>query len=667
MKPRYGRPWIAFLSLFALACSVVTGLFSGAGSGDLSARATSPVSVRLEWAPVVGAAQYRIDVRVGDSDFFPMAELPAEATDYVDFVAPGTSKLTYRLVAMTDAGEQQVGTATVSMPDLSPNPLVVEVQLFEPIMAAIPTYDPENPMASLPPGFDPENPEAFDPSSLFQMASATQEIGSEGGSLSVTDPNQVSYTLDVPPGAVDEPLVFTLTPIGTIDGFPLSGGLLGAVRIQPEGLEFAIPAILTIEPAAIVESPSAPLTVGFAVSIFSQEFYLYPLASPVDLSVSPGGAGHVASLAAMPFAQGPSSSMAVGRGATYGVGAGSSGDVQKQAQRVPTDSGAQVAQHNAQQQFQRPEAAAASARQTGEAVLLRMVLSDSAKSVAEVASALEQYWQDEGARLNQELNQRLLDQFLKKIKRVFDRAKGDCLTEDDLVAGDMADKLKAESNDFWKAVAQAYRKTLGDAGQKLLDDLFDGKNSCVFTLEITSTVKLESDEGWLRAEVHTATPIQLRPARVENRLSLMGFGSVDYRKFESQVKGCPVAKVTQYPSAGINLIGLFPDFDGQVPARVYDFRLTDFELPTFDLKAGVNITRHRRGCEVTISLFGGGDFWSGMFVLLHYSSGISEWELRSSTYPLVFTKEFKNYTVNDVYGKVTENATYTITIRRVSN
>lgn len=97
----------------------------------------------------------------------------------------------------------------------------------------------------LPEEFDPENP---DPTLLApQSISTSGEIGPEGGDISVTGKNGVTYTLSVPPGALPSAQWITLTPVANIDGLPFSGGFVGAVHIDPRGIEFSVPALLAID------------------------------------------------------------------------------------------------------------------------------------------------------------------------------------------------------------------------------------------------------------------------------------------------------------------------------------------------------------------------------------------------------------------------------------
>jgi hypothetical protein len=71
-------------------------------------------------------------------------------------------------------------------------------------------------------------------------------IPAKGGSITLSMPNGIIYTLDIPDGALPNDQEITMVPITRIDGMLLSGGLIGGVQLEPEGLELLIPASLTI-------------------------------------------------------------------------------------------------------------------------------------------------------------------------------------------------------------------------------------------------------------------------------------------------------------------------------------------------------------------------------------------------------------------------------------
>ena len=75
---------------------------------------------------------------------------------------------------------------------------------------------------------------------------ATATIGAAGGTLAATGADGTAYTLTVPPDALVGEIAITMTPVRRIDRLPLSGGMVGAVQLQPSGLQLARMAVLTI-------------------------------------------------------------------------------------------------------------------------------------------------------------------------------------------------------------------------------------------------------------------------------------------------------------------------------------------------------------------------------------------------------------------------------------
>ncbi len=71
-------------------------------------------------------------------------------------------------------------------------------------------------------------------------------IPAKGGQIHLTLPSGLAYSLDIPDGALMNDQEITMVPITRIDGMRLSGGLIGGVQLEPEGLELLTPATLTI-------------------------------------------------------------------------------------------------------------------------------------------------------------------------------------------------------------------------------------------------------------------------------------------------------------------------------------------------------------------------------------------------------------------------------------
>src|SRR5688572_15707867 len=99
------------LLIFSLSCNFLTqalptavvGTAGTVATGNLSAEATSPASVKLEWKAVSGASAYQLEARYG-MEFFPVATLSADQTSYEHFVVPGSTEITYRLSAGSEIG-----------------------------------------------------------------------------------------------------------------------------------------------------------------------------------------------------------------------------------------------------------------------------------------------------------------------------------------------------------------------------------------------------------------------------------------------------------------------------------------------------------------------------------------------------------------------------------
>jgi hypothetical protein len=112
---------------------------------------------------------------------------------------------------------------------------------------------------------------------IDEARAVSKSIGFLGGTLVVESADELIYTLTIPQGAVLSPVDMRMAPLSSIQGLPFSGGLLGGVEIEPDGLHLFDSALLTIEGASI-----EPLDDGFRIAGFGYygegtEFHLYPL------------------------------------------------------------------------------------------------------------------------------------------------------------------------------------------------------------------------------------------------------------------------------------------------------------------------------------------------------------------------------------------------------
>ena len=122
---------------------------------------------------------------------------------------------------------------------------------------------------------------------LDQQHSSSAVISPNGGTLSTEGTDGTKFTLTFPKNALNNDVTITLIPIATVNGLPLSGGLVGGVQMVPEGLRLLQPAILTIESPRTVAA-SGFETVAFAYHQNGEGLYLKSYCQKLCLKDSGG-------------------------------------------------------------------------------------------------------------------------------------------------------------------------------------------------------------------------------------------------------------------------------------------------------------------------------------------------------------------------------------------
>jgi len=130
-----------------------------------------------------------------------------------------------------------------------------------------------------------------------------------GGTLSATAADGTVFTLEVPPNAFLSDRTITMTPVGSIQSLPFSGGFVAGVNLEPSGLYLMQGARLTIKTSSPI--PQTQETT-FAWNGSGEDFFLYP-----------------------PVPAGGDLQMYVLHLGGYGVGRGTDGERQTQAGREP--------------------------------------------------------------------------------------------------------------------------------------------------------------------------------------------------------------------------------------------------------------------------------------------------------------------------------------------
>ena len=97
---------------------------------------------------------------------------------------------------------------------------------------------------------------------ILNTAAATSATVGPAGGVLTTSAGGVSYRLEIPANALHTNTLIRMTPIASIGNLPLSGGMVGAVDLQPSGLVFARNATLRI-------GVTAPPRAGLLLTGFS--------------------------------------------------------------------------------------------------------------------------------------------------------------------------------------------------------------------------------------------------------------------------------------------------------------------------------------------------------------------------------------------------------------
>jgi hypothetical protein len=109
---------------------------------------------------------------------------------------------------------------------------------------------------------------------LDSSRAASAVIPVTGGTLTATAADGTVFTLTIPDRALVSGERITMTPVAAIERLPMSGGLVGAVQLEPAGLRL-------FQPATLVIQPSVPIPFGSEAPIAwhggGSDLYLHPL------------------------------------------------------------------------------------------------------------------------------------------------------------------------------------------------------------------------------------------------------------------------------------------------------------------------------------------------------------------------------------------------------
>jgi hypothetical protein len=541
--------------------------------------------------------------------------------------------LTYRLSGVNQSGTISSREITVTTLPETPDPLKVTLEFdTAPPLIDMSNFDPNN--------FDPNqfDPNNFDASQFMPQPIQTQAvIGTAGGEISVTGSNGVTYTLTIPPGALDYDTTITLKPVSSIPDLPLSGGLTAAVFIEPATLVFKDPATLKMTLPADFPEPTAPLALAFAFEEDGQEFHLYPFDTAGGVS---GHAPHVASLfpawhtfglladiARLQFAGG------------YGQGRGTTEDVRNISRKPPAKSVNRAEQRRAVSQINDdvelaplpsledelaplPSPEAIMFGEYGQKIRKSAESANDLRSLQDALEEFDFYMRNGGGKYNPGLNDKILDALVQKAKKLLEKNKGECLTSDDFFAQELVLRLTNPVSDSSKALAERFQAKYG---KQLLVDLANGRKACVFELSLKSSLTFEAEGSILFTEAR-APKIKLFLTYAKGQMYLHGSGQLT-PKMRIEGDGCSFP-LRHYDQLTFNVEAMYPVFQGN---QLKDFILEDYSISGWTKQIGVTGMSNEK-CITLIQLTGGGDAWTASFTSARATFGelrIANWKITS--------------------------------------
>ena len=476
---------------------------------------------------------------------------------------------------------------------------------------------------------------------------------------------------------MDDTTLITLIPIETIDGLPFSGGLQGAVRIEPDGLMLDIPASLKISRADSMPIPEGMVALGFGFDGSGEEFHLMPFA-PADQTGMNPGALHLASLSTAPTLAGPLADIAAQQLKGYGIGNGTP----KQAAAVvkknnPTGAEEELLNELAYGEAN-PELMPLGSRQSmATAKLLSLAQSEAPDwsqitvSLAQLEILMKYYGKDPD--LKGDLA-KILDLLADRLSKMLNHNLEKCLTGDDAYAQAVVQKiLGAKSGTMYDAL----KKKLDP---QLVKDVAGMKKKCNLALTIQSTIH-EDDNVSAANDVEVQGRINNLKFNFRNgKVFLTGRGTIAYSNVKITPKKSPKSWCEQWTPN---------NFDSVIPQVI----VTRIDLEFANVPNGVLQSVKLRPMTVTdnavfkgvatchnIDSNGkdqvtkgnvsvptrGGSLWYGYFTVAHMFNKFIEFKvhpadsrpLNKSAQPIIATFNSNQPSFSPGYGTWSEESTF---------
>ncbi len=489
--------------------------------------------------------------------------------------------------------------------------IILEGCLFSNLQPIRDSTPPSTPAPTLP-NIIPTQIPAFNPLTvnvtLDESQALAEVIKPEGDELTLTGSGNVRFTLTIPNGALAEEKQIRILPVTSIQGLPMSGGLVGGVQIEPEGLTLLQPATLKIEIPASSETNNL---VGFSYQGQGKEFHFHPF------KIDPEGI-----------------SFQITRLGGYGAGAATQTDLDAQAERLPDSPIDQVNQQAA--------GLLAQAYMSGQALpeeklaeiygplfndillpRLKAAEMDDAGLEGAMSDFLEVAHQVTWLGLQDRLQKELLQDYASlstALKNSFEQAAQRCAQDTDISQGRMMlSRLKE--------IALLSTDPGFDASGYSLQEKSEPIQSCfTFQLQLDSTVTWNFvASSTIKAQNSAYVTLKLDP----QTMTYSGHGTLEYKDYSLEFTG-DMAEINQYCKVSQeNASASFDVVDSKI-----DFGVTDSRMPAVQIAmmvvpspSGANINY---SCEIEGSAFTQAmpEFfpeWYNGFILVHEDQKMENW------------------------------------------
>jgi hypothetical protein len=615
--------------------------FAVAESQGFKAEVTSPISVLLTWTPVPGATEYRIEGSVAGGAWFPVASATSDVASFEVVPIPDELEVAFRLSAVQADGTATRREVTVTTPRQAPNPLTVQATLEE-INPTLPGFDPStfDPSTFDPSTLDPSlfNPDTFDPASLVpQPTTVTQEIGPSGGQMEATSSDGVVYTLTLPEGALPFPLDISMTPILSIDGLPGGTELLGAVQIEPDDIELAEPATLTIRWPESGANGTQDLLAGIGFGVAGNDFHFSPLDPEEPGTSSTVGAAKMARLAAR--------QAGAAGGVVTSTRLGSHGAVRTSPSTAIENAQSHAAIDHARLSDQRFEAGRAAYEGTsGGGVTVAPgsfanFMADRIKQQAQSGSYADLYealidWKRllrEGAtELDSDKMDEVWDLLLDKLHGLLKQAaEATCMSDAHMYGIEMAQRLTKPASAFDRELLKRFKEKYGAEGQDLLRKAVQLVERCPLYLVVKSDIQYTNIDGEVieHSKISSVIPLNWRFGQNDGQPYLTGKGDIQYEEFTMEISGCFAHPNTKVGSQLV-VLRLAPTFKND--GTVDNFVLDRYKAKGYAREIIIPKTSGDCGGKGGTNA-GAGDLWwtdYGAYMMVNGGFPIKDWQVR---------------------------------------